>query len=120
MMVSDASTDDWATIGVKILSIALVPQSGGNNVTVYSASQSSAPMTNLVQLDQLGEILGTVSVPVGTYTAAVVTISGNPTDVQLTSSADPSANLLALTSASDRGLIEAKCKCKTPRAVPAV
>ena len=25
LMVSDASSDDWATIGVKILSIALVP-----------------------------------------------------------------------------------------------
>jgi len=28
MMVSDASTEDWATIGVKILSISLVPQGG--------------------------------------------------------------------------------------------
>ena len=100
MMVSDASTDDWATIGVKILSIALIPQGGGSNVTVYSASESSAPMINLVQLDQLGEILGNVSVPVGTYTGAVVTISGNPSDIQLTSSADPSTGLLALTSAA--------------------
>jgi len=28
IMISDASTEDWATIGVKILSIALVPQGG--------------------------------------------------------------------------------------------
>ena len=78
MMVSDASTEDWAAIGIKILSISLIPQNGGNNVTVYLRSQASAPMINLVQLDQLGEILGNVSVPVGTYTGAVVTISGNP------------------------------------------
>ncbi len=100
LMVSDASTDDWATIGVKILSISLIPQGGGNNVSIYSASGSTAPMINLVQLDQLGEILGNVTVPVGTYTGAVVTISGNPSDIQLTSSADPSAGLLALTSAT--------------------
>lgn len=99
MMVSDASTEDWATIGVKILSIALIPQSGGSNVTVYTAP-SPAPTINLVQLDQLGEILENASVPVGTYTGAVVTISGNPADIQLTSSADPSAGLLALCGAT--------------------
>ena len=100
LMVSDASTEDWSTIGVKILSISLIPQGGGNNVSVYSAAEGSAPMINLAQLDQLGEILGNVPVPVGTYTGAVVTISGNPTDIQLTSSADPSAAFLALGTAA--------------------
>ena len=37
VMVSDASSEDFATIGVKILSIALAPQAGGANVTVYTA-----------------------------------------------------------------------------------
>src|SRR5258708_39996997 len=66
MVISDASTEDWATIGVKILSISLVPQGGGNAVSVYTAP-SRVPTTNLVELDQLGEILGNASVPVGTY-----------------------------------------------------
>src|ERR1700685_1878999 len=79
MLVSDASTEDWATIGVKILSIALVPQGGGSNVTVYAAP-TPVPVTNLVELDQIAELLGNVSVPVGTYTSAVLTISANPTD----------------------------------------
>ena len=48
MIVSDASTEDWATIGVKILSISLIPQGGGANVNVYSAAPSPAPMVNLV------------------------------------------------------------------------
>jgi len=39
-------------------------------VTVWTAP-SPAPFVNLEQLDQLGEILGNVSVPVGTYTGAV-------------------------------------------------
>src|ERR1700683_2291385 len=77
MLISDASTEDWATIGVKVLSIALVPQGGGGNVTVYTAP-ATVPMVNLVQLDQIAEILGNTSVPVGTYTAAVLTVGANP------------------------------------------
>ncbi len=99
MMVSDASTEDWATIGVRILSISLIPQGGGNDVNIYTAA-TPAPMINLVQLDQLGEILGNVSVPVGTYTGAVITIGGNPTDIQLTAAADPSASFIGTAGAS--------------------
>jgi hypothetical protein len=88
LMISDASSDDWATIGVKLLSIALVPQGGGSAVTVWTAP-SPAPYVNLEQLDQLGEILGNVSVPVGTYTGAVLTISANPGDLLLTVAANP-------------------------------
>ncbi|HEY4339678.1 MAG TPA: DUF4382 domain-containing protein [Steroidobacteraceae bacterium] len=88
VMISDASATDWATIGVKVLSIALVPQGGGSNVNVYTAP-TSAPFINLEQLDQLAEILGNATVPVGTYTGAVITVSGNAGDVLLTASADP-------------------------------
>jgi len=94
LLVSDASTEDWATIGVKVLSIALVPQGGGSNVVVYTAP-SPAPMINLAQLDQIGEILGNVAVPVGTYTGAVLTVSGNSSDVLLTVSADPETGFAA-------------------------
>jgi hypothetical protein len=97
MIVSDASSEDWATIGVKVLSIALVPQGGGSNVSVYTAP-SPAPTVNLAQLDQIAEILGNVSVPVGTYTGAVLTISANPGDVLLTTSADPEAGFAAAAS----------------------
>jgi hypothetical protein len=90
LMVSDASTEDWATIGVKILSIALVPQGAGNPVTVFAAG-STIPTINLVELDQLGELLGTFSVPAGTYTGAILTVSANPGDVTLVVSADPEA-----------------------------
>jgi hypothetical protein len=88
MLVSDASSEDWATIGVKVLSIALVPQGGGGNVTVYTAP-TPAPLVNLVQLDQIAELLGNATVPVGTYTAAVLTVSGNAGDILLTVAANP-------------------------------
>jgi len=92
LSISDASTEDWATIGVKLMTIALIPQGGtaANAVTVYTAP-TPVPTVNLVQLDQLSEILGSVQVPVGTYTKAVLTISANPGDVNLTSAANPSA-----------------------------
>jgi Domain of unknown function (DUF4382)/Domain of unknown function (DUF5666) len=88
MLISDASTEDWATIGVKVLSIALVPQGGGDNVMVYTAP-AMAPMVNLAQLDQIAEILGNSSVPAGTYTSAVLTVGANDGDVLLTVSANP-------------------------------
>jgi hypothetical protein len=88
MLISDASTEDWAAIDVQILSIALVPQGGGANVTVYTAPMQ-VPSVNLAELDQIAEILGNVSVPVGTYTGAVLTVSANPGDVGLTVAADP-------------------------------
>jgi hypothetical protein len=89
MVIQDASTEDWATIGVKILSISLNPQGGGTPVQVYAPNP--VQLINLVQLDQLGEILGNISVPVGTYTSATLSISANPGDVMLRAAADPEA-----------------------------
>jgi hypothetical protein len=93
VMVSDASTEDWATIGVKILSIALVPQGGGPNVTIYTAP-TTVPVTNLVNLDNLSDILGnatitTTSASPVVFTGAIITLSANPGDVMLTAAADP-------------------------------
>jgi Domain of unknown function (DUF4382)/Domain of unknown function (DUF5666) len=90
VMVSDASSEDFATIGVKILSIALVPQGGGANVTVYTAP-TMVPTVNLAELDQIAEILGNVTVPAGSYTSAVLTVSANPGDVSLVVAANPEA-----------------------------
>jgi hypothetical protein len=92
--ISDASTEDWATIGVKVLSISLTPQGGGSDVVVYTAP-SPAPFINLLQLDQLSEILGNATIQEGRYVAATVTISGNSSDVILTASADPEPGFAA-------------------------
>jgi uncharacterized protein DUF4382 len=94
LLVSDDPTEDWATIGVRVLSVSLTPQGGGNDLTVYTAP-SPAPFINLLQLDQLSEILGNVSVQDGTYTKATITVSGNPGDVILTASAEPETGFAA-------------------------
>jgi hypothetical protein len=91
MSVSDASVEDWAVVGVKLLGITLTPQGGGTPVTIL-ASPATAPMLNLVQLDNLSEVLGTAQVPVGTYTQATLTLSGNAGDVVLTAANSPSAS----------------------------
>jgi len=91
MVISDAATDDWAAIDVKITNISLVPQGSGNPVSVYTGNS----MMNLVELDQLGEILGNLSVPVGTYSGAVLSISANPGDVVLTAAANPEPGFAA-------------------------
>lgn len=94
VLVGDDSTEDWATIGVKVLSVSLTPQGGGSDVTVYTAP-SPAPYINLLQLDQLSEIIGNASVPAGTYTAATITVGGNPGDVILIASANPEPGFAA-------------------------
>jgi Domain of unknown function (DUF4382)/Domain of unknown function (DUF5666) len=94
VMVSDASSEDWATIGVKIMSIALIPQGGGSNITVYTAP-SPMPVTNLVLLDQLDDLLGNTSVPLGNYSGAVLTLAANPGDILLTTASNPEAGFAA-------------------------
>jgi hypothetical protein len=88
LSISDASSEDWSMIGVEILSVAFVPQDGGPNVTVYTAP-NPAPVTNLVQLDNLSEVIGQPLVNAGTYKGAIVTVSANPGDVQLVTASDP-------------------------------
>jgi Domain of unknown function (DUF4382) len=93
VLMSDASSDDWATIGVKIQSIALIPQGGGAAVTIYAPAEPV--VVNVVELDQISEILANVTVPAGTYTGATLTLSANPGDVSLTASADPTVGFAA-------------------------
>jgi hypothetical protein len=90
ILLSDASSEDWSTIGVKVLSISLTPQGGGAAVTAYAAP-SPAPVTNLAQLDSIADLVNTGSVPAGSYTDATVTLGANPGDVTLIVSADPEA-----------------------------
>jgi len=94
LMVSDAASDDWATIGVQLMSVALIPQGGGSNVTIWTAGATPAPL-NLVQLDNLSDIIGSVSVPVNTYSGAVITVSANPGDVVLTVASNPESGFPA-------------------------
>lgn len=89
VVISDGPSRNWAMVGVKVLSISLIPQGGGAPVSVYSASVANAPTVNLIQLDGVAELLGNVTVPAGTYTGAQITLSANPGDVTLSTNSDP-------------------------------
>lgn len=85
LLIRDAPSENWASVAVKVLSIALTTNDGGS-VTVY---QSSTPaLMNLAQLDQVSDALAS-SIPPGTYTGVTITIAANPGDVVLTVSQDP-------------------------------
>ncbi|MBV8633942.1 MAG: hypothetical protein JO002_05585, partial [Burkholderiaceae bacterium] len=89
VMLSDGTSDDWATISVKVLAISLT-KSDGTSVAVPLAN-TPLPL-NLEQLDQLGELLSSVTLNAGdTYTGATLTLSANPGDIGLVTSADPEA-----------------------------
>jgi hypothetical protein len=88
LSLSDASSEDWATIGVRVLGLGLVPKGGGAPVPVYAAP-TPAPALNLAQLDQVSELLDQPSVAPGTYTGAVLTLGAEPGDVSLVTAAQP-------------------------------
>jgi len=90
MVASDGASRNWAKVAIRILTVALTPQNGSGPITVYAAP-ASGPSINLEQLDHISQLLGTVTLPPGTYTGAVVTVAANPGDVALTSSDDPSS-----------------------------
>ena len=96
LLVSDAASENWSTIGVKLLSLTLTKN---DNTTVSVTLPATPTSLNLAQLDNLGEILNSVALTPGeTYTGATLTISANPGDVTLVTSADPEAGFLAAAS----------------------
>ncbi|HET9107698.1 MAG TPA: DUF5666 domain-containing protein [Steroidobacteraceae bacterium] len=99
MLVSDGASRNWAKVAIRILSVSLTPQNGAAPITVYTASATALPI-NLEQLDRISQLIGTVSLPSGTYTGALITVAANPGDVALTSSSDPQSGFAGPLSAS--------------------
>lgn len=101
LVFSDDPTDNWSMIGFKVLNVSLMQTTTVQKsiasaatgtekkvVSIYTAP-SPAPTLNLIQLDQLGELMGSVSVAPGTYSSVQVVFSADPKDVSLVTSADP-------------------------------
>ncbi len=94
VLVSDAASEDWSTIGVKLLSLTLTKS---DNTTVAVTLSATPTALNLAQLDNLGEIISSVALnPGDTYTGATLTLSANPGDVTLITSPDPEAGFPAV------------------------
>lgn len=91
LLIRDAADENWASVGVKVLSIALTQQ-GGGTVTVYAPTTPAT--VNLAQLDQVSDLVAG-AIPAGTYTGATITLAANPGDVTLTVAQDPEAGFSA-------------------------
>jgi len=91
---SDTSSGNWAKVAIRILNVSLTQKNGGAPVTLYTAP-AAVPAINLEQLDHIGELLASVSIPPGVYTGAVITVGANPGDVALISSDDPDSGFAA-------------------------
>ena len=112
----DASSEDWATIGVKVLSIALVPHGAALNVTVYMAPTPGAHQDSRAVLDQIADFLGNTSVPVVTYTGAVLTVSGNASDILLTAAGGSGAGFCCRCGHHDSGTVKFRFSIQKARA----
>ena len=91
VLISDASSDDWvATIGVKILSIALITAGRRAPRSPSTTAPTPAPVVNLERSSIRSRRFSVMCRwPTGTYTGATLTISANPGDVDLVVSANP-------------------------------
>ncbi len=88
-LVVDAPSDTWSSVKVVLQKVALVPQGGGTPVVIYDQSSAASPVSlDLVQLDDLGNLITSATVPAGTYGKVLVQI--DPASVSLTDNQTPS------------------------------
>ena len=84
--VTDAPSDAWQSVSVQVTKITLFnSQQPGSEVTVFQGGTdpSTNPSINLVDLDGLAQILGTATVPAGTYDSMRVSINPDPASMSL-------------------------------------
>ncbi len=87
--MTSTGTEDWAEIDVKVVGVTLTPQGGGAPVALVAPQAGPLPV-NLALLGRATQLIGSLAAPVGTYTAATVTLGSASGDVALTASSTPS------------------------------
>ncbi|MBR7777955.1 hypothetical protein [Undibacterium rugosum] len=86
IVVSDASSENWAAINITLVSLTLTDTNGKQTANLLSTPWSG----NLEQLDNIASSLQAATLVSGsTYTGATLTISANPGDVSLVVASDP-------------------------------
>ena len=87
---SAGAPEDWRSIAVKVTTVTLTPQGGGTPVTLFAAPIQNV-VVDLAQTDQAAQILGTFAVPVGTYTAATLTLDADTSSFKTPVSLSPNS-----------------------------
>jgi hypothetical protein len=105
LAVTAGSTEDWQQIGVTVLGLSLTPQGGGPDLKVFVPPTPGLQL-NLATLNHVSKLLGNVPVPVGTYTAATLTLAAGSdyaTRIALASSNAPSPEFPGTRGLTDYG-----------------
>jgi hypothetical protein len=76
VLVTDSPTEDWAKVTVTLKSLSLHRVETGDWETVWPPDPDNPPATtiNLVELNDVAQILSSVTVPVGTYNKLKIAI----------------------------------------------
>ncbi|HJU84403.1 MAG TPA: DUF4382 domain-containing protein [Holophagaceae bacterium] len=80
-IVTDSPSDQWSAVEVVVTKIALLDKTDHTRQEVVFNGASAR--INLVDLDSVGELLASASVPAGTYDALVVSIDTDPAKIKL-------------------------------------
>jgi len=85
LAITDAPSDNWQQLSVVLESASLVPQGSSTPVPVWTASTTNpnAGVVNLVDLNSVATLLGTVTVATGTYSQLQLVINTDPSTMTL-------------------------------------
>jgi len=85
LLVTDAPSDDWQEVTVKVNSISLrmTGDQSWNSVWTADANNPNSGKLNLVDLSGVAQILGNATIPAGSYDRLKLVIDTNPATMKL-------------------------------------
>ena len=86
LAITDAPSDNWQEVSVVLKSASLIPQGSQTPTQIWPAAgtTSTTPtVVNLVDLNNVATVLGSVGVPAGTYSTLQLVIDTDPTTMTL-------------------------------------
>ena len=80
-ILTDAPSDAWSAVEVAVQSVEFRSKADATRTVVGLKGNSSR--INLVELDEVGELLGHLTIPVGTYDAVILQVDTDPANLKL-------------------------------------
>jgi hypothetical protein len=80
-IITDAPADAWSAVEVVVKSVAF--RSKADHAKTVVALNGNSTRINLVDLDEVGEVLGNLKVPVGTYDGVILEVDTDPANIKL-------------------------------------
>ena len=80
-ILTDAPSEAWSAVEVAVQTVEF--RSKADSTKTVVALQGNSARINLVELDEVGELLGHLKVPAGTYDAVILQVDTDPANVKL-------------------------------------